>query len=60
MESWSVGVRDFPPEFTADHGRGLGGVGRVKIEVLVPSRIFLLLVSTCLGDPVFGMPSMNV
>jgi hypothetical protein len=45
MEQWSVGVRDFPAEFTADHGRGLGGVGRVKIESLVPflSRIFLLL-----------------
>jgi hypothetical protein len=41
MELWSVGVRGFPAEFTADHGRGLGGVGRVKIESLVPSRIFL-------------------
>lgn len=43
---WSAGVRDFPAEFTVDHGRGLGGVGRVKIEKSgspVPSRIFLLL-----------------
>lgn len=56
---WSDGARDFPAEFTVDHGRGLGGVGRVKIEKSGFRSVedFLVVGPTCPGDPVFGMPS---
>jgi hypothetical protein len=59
---WSAGVRDFPAEFTVDHGRGLSGVGRVKIEKSGSRSVedFLVAGSTCPGDPVFGMPSGKI
>lgn len=59
---WSDGVRDFPAEFTVDHGRGLGGVGRAKIEKSGFRSVedFLVVGPTCPGDPVFGMPSEKI